>query len=124
MPLGAKFLLARGEHVISEDGWLHEIPAPSESTMPIGKIFIKENDDANVISDKPKEQQIPPTEVLWAQILRSYSNCQLTFITDKIPALEGIASKFYPLIPHTYLFGHWLFHSCGLRQKRVALHSL
>lgn len=96
------------EHIISEDGWSHEIPAPSESTIPIGKILIKENDGANVLSDKSKEQQTPPTDVLWVQILRSYSNCQLTFVTDKIPALEGIAKRFYALIPHSYVFGHWL----------------
>ena len=103
-----------GEHVISEDGWQHDTErvtsqvTPSlrasleDTTMAIGKVF--RPNDANVQDDVPAAY----TEVLWAQILRAYSKCGLTFWSDKRPALQGLVSRFDHLTKVSYHSGHWV----------------
>jgi hypothetical protein len=106
-----------GDHIISEDGWRHDFSplksniTPSlrasleDSTMAIGKVFKSEE---NYTGDGQNGVPTPYTEVLWAQILRAYSNTELTFWSDKMPALQGLANRFSKLTGSTYLFGHWI----------------
>lgn len=44
----------------------------------------------------------------WRQIVAQYSKRNLTYSTDRLPALAGIASRFHPLLRSEYLAGIWL----------------
>ncbi|KAH6616856.1 heterokaryon incompatibility protein-domain-containing protein [Boeremia exigua] len=43
----------------------------------------------------------------WYHLVRDYSQCQLTFHADKLPALSGIASRIHAITHDQYLAGHW-----------------
>jgi hypothetical protein len=107
-----------GEHIISEDGWHHEgrvvksHTTPSlrasieDATLAIGKVF--QSEENYTPQGAQKGSPTPYTEVLWAQILRAYSKCSLTFWTDKGPALQGLANRFAELVNAEYHYGHWI----------------
>lgn len=107
-----------GECIISEDGWQHDTQdASSDSTISlrhtldgsvtaIGKVF--RHDESSDAEEHQKELTSIQTEVLWVQILRAYSKCDLTFSSDKLPALQGLANRFKGLTPLPYVFGHWI----------------
>lgn len=44
---------------------------------------------------------------LWSQIIAAYTSCFLTFSTDKLPALSGLAKVMQPLLGDRYLAGLW-----------------
>ena len=44
----------------------------------------------------------------WTAIVNTYSQCQLTFDSDKLIALAGIATHIKPIINDTYVAGLWL----------------
>ncbi|KAM7214050.1 Heterokaryon incompatibility protein (HET) domain containing protein [Rhypophila decipiens] len=47
---------------------------------------------------------------LWEEILRYYSECDLTFATDKLVAISGLAKRLQPLTGSRYLAGLWEKH--------------
>ncbi|KAK4215464.1 hypothetical protein QBC37DRAFT_472016 [Rhypophila decipiens] len=47
---------------------------------------------------------------LWEEILRYYSECDLTFVTDKLVAISGLAKRLQPLTGSRYLAGLWEKH--------------
>ena len=110
-----------GEYVISEDGWHHDTRgALSNSTeslrntlegsvTAIGK-SIRNHDGISTPygGQDPNGLTAEQTEVLWAQILRAYSKCDLTFFSDKLPALQGLAGTFKGVMKSTYSSGHWV----------------
>lgn len=107
-----------GHHVVSEDGWQHDTRSSTRSitpslreslqdaTMAIGKVF--RMDDKFEIPEGEKGVRTSPAEILWAQILRAYSACSLTFWSDKMPALQGLATRFHDVTSSKYHFGHWV----------------
>ena len=107
-----------GEYVISEDGWQHDSQGASNdstislrhtldgSVTAIGKVF--RHDESSDAEKHQKGLTSIQTEVLWAQILRAYSKCGLTFSSDKLPALQGLANRFKGVTPLPYVFGHWI----------------
>lgn len=44
---------------------------------------------------------------IWFDIVEEYSQKQLTFPDDKLPALSGIASRFFSIRKDDYIAGHW-----------------
>jgi hypothetical protein len=44
---------------------------------------------------------------IWCDIVEEYSRKQLTFPDDKLPALSGIASRFFSISKDDYIAGHW-----------------
>lgn len=114
-----------GHHVVSEDGWRHESRgsnsgggggggrylAPSlrqaldAPVSAIGKIF--EHSEYNPVADKLVRRDVE-SEVLWVQVLRGYSKCDLTFPGDKLPALQGLVNRFMRTVQRPYVFGHWI----------------
>ncbi|KAH6964641.1 heterokaryon incompatibility protein-domain-containing protein [Fusarium avenaceum] len=44
---------------------------------------------------------------IWADLVKAYSRCQLTYLTDKTIALAGIAGEFRTANNDTYLAGLW-----------------
>ena len=44
----------------------------------------------------------------WYNKMAAYSQCRLTFRTDKLPALAGIAARVQAITHDQYLAGHWL----------------
>jgi hypothetical protein len=113
-----------GHHVVSEDGWQHDTRSASSvyrtplretlkgSVMEVGKVF--RHDDVKEEKQQPQTGSgstvitTTQTEVLWAQILRAYSKCDLTFPSDKLPALQGLVNRFKTVAQSPYVFGHWL----------------
>ncbi|KAM0229734.1 hypothetical protein ACHAPO_009808 [Fusarium lateritium] len=60
-------------------------------------------------------QQVRPTSEsntairrIWADLVKSYSKCQLTFLTDKAIALAGLAAEIRASNDDTYLAGPWM----------------
>ncbi|ORY17235.1 heterokaryon incompatibility protein-domain-containing protein [Clohesyomyces aquaticus] len=47
----------------------------------------------------------------WNQVLRFYSRCRLTFPSDKLPALLGMATEMEEVAELQYVEGHWYDHS-------------
>ena len=47
------------------------------------------------------------TEYYWSRILYKYTSCQLTFSTDRLIALSGIARKINESRPCDYMAGLW-----------------
>lgn len=43
----------------------------------------------------------------WSKIVEPYSNRDLTFIDDRLPALSGLAKKFWKVTNYTYIAGLW-----------------
>jgi hypothetical protein len=43
----------------------------------------------------------------WREVVREYSPLKLTFPSDKLPAIAGIAKQLHPFIGSTYLAGIW-----------------
>lgn len=117
-----------GRHIISEDGWQHEVkhtdkPPPYSTTSrrqaldanvtAIGKFFQYDNHEYGTDDDYDNgtdisSQSVLESEVLWAQILRAYSRCDLTFSSDKLPALQGLVDRFKQTAQRPYVFGHWI----------------
>jgi hypothetical protein len=44
---------------------------------------------------------------IWFDIVEEYSRKHLTFPDDKLPALSGIASRFFSISKDDYIAGHW-----------------
>ncbi|KAE8452046.1 hypothetical protein EG329_002211 [Mollisiaceae sp. DMI_Dod_QoI] len=44
----------------------------------------------------------------WMEVVEYYSHQELTFGTDRLPALSGLAKIFHKVIDDRYLAGHWL----------------
>ncbi|CAG8955170.1 hypothetical protein HYFRA_00007186 [Hymenoscyphus fraxineus] len=44
----------------------------------------------------------------WEHLVVRYSNMNLTYGTDRLPALSGLVSEFHRVTKATYLAGHWL----------------
>ncbi|CAG8975800.1 hypothetical protein HYALB_00008241 [Hymenoscyphus albidus] len=44
----------------------------------------------------------------WEHLVVRYSNMNLTYRTDRLPALSGLASEFHRVTKATYLAGHWI----------------
>lgn len=44
---------------------------------------------------------------VWYEGVSEFSDRRLTFMTDKLPALAGIASRIYDITADDYLAGHW-----------------
>jgi hypothetical protein len=44
---------------------------------------------------------------MWYEAVTTYSDRQLTFASDKLPALAGIASRVHTITKDKYLAGHW-----------------
>ncbi|KAK4246548.1 heterokaryon incompatibility protein-domain-containing protein [Corynascus novoguineensis] len=117
-----------GRHIISEDGWQHEVkhtgkPPPYSTTSrrqaldanvtAIGKFFQYDDHEYGTDDDYDagtdiSSQPVVETEVSWAQILRAYSRCDLTFSSDKLPALQGLVNRFKQTAQRPYVFGHWI----------------
>lgn len=110
-----------GNYVVSEDGWYHDTRGAifdsssslrdtlEGSVTAIGKVI--RNHDASETSGMNQTKHglmTEQTQVLWAQILRAYSKCDLTFFGDKLPALQGLAGRFENVMNETYSFGHWV----------------
>jgi len=51
--------------------------------------------------------------IVWADIVWAYSNTQLTFRSDNLVALAGIARYMKTLLDDTYIAGLWLRHLPG-----------
>ncbi|KXX75294.1 hypothetical protein MMYC01_208669 [Madurella mycetomatis] len=105
------------QHINSEDGWQHDfldITDPSRgyslrqtldaSVTAIGKVFRHGEEHRSNITGPLVVQ----TEVLWVQILRTYSKCSLTFPSDKQPALQGLVNRFKLAARRPHVFGHWI----------------
>ena len=43
----------------------------------------------------------------WRDIIEFYSQCNLTYDTDRLPALSGLATRFKNLSDDVYLAGMW-----------------
>ncbi|KAL2137215.1 hypothetical protein VTI74DRAFT_6426 [Chaetomium olivicolor] len=107
-----------GQHVTSEDGWQHDPRGTASagyhaaslrqtldaSVTAIGKVFRYDEEHRTNVKGLP----VVPTEVLWAQILRAYSKCGLSFSSDKLPALQGLVNNFKRTVRQPYVFGHWV----------------
>lgn len=46
-------------------------------------------------------------QMAWFDLVTDYSDCQLTFLEDKLPGLFGVASRFQGITKDKYLAGHW-----------------
>jgi hypothetical protein len=46
-------------------------------------------------------------QTLWEHIMEEYSKRKLSVVSDKLPALAGLASRFRDFIQDDYLAGHW-----------------
>jgi len=63
------------------------------------------NDSATALD---REIRVPEILYQWHKIVEAYSKRELTFETDKLPALSGLAHKVHDLINSRYLAGIWL----------------
>ncbi|KAL6709092.1 hypothetical protein ACN47E_001908 [Coniothyrium glycines] len=45
---------------------------------------------------------------LWYTVVKTYSECSLTYETDRLPSLSGLARVFAQISGHTYAAGLWL----------------
>jgi hypothetical protein len=66
---------------------------------------------------------------VWFDLVADYSDCELTFLEDKLPALSGISSRIQNVRKDKYLAGHWkvtldrsLFWTVGAPASRVKLY--
>lgn len=112
-----------GDHILSEDGWQHDAGGGielannkahySEATTPlrqtlnaaatsIGKVFGPRPD---FIDGETLAREM---DRLWACMLRAYTKCDLTFHSDKLPALLGLAKRLEQTTQRAYAYGHWL----------------
>ncbi|KAL2158597.1 hypothetical protein VTH06DRAFT_4079 [Thermothelomyces fergusii] len=108
-----------GRHIRSEDGWQHGSRGGGRSSAPslgqildapvsaIGKIFHNNDGYEPTKTDTSGRREVE-SEVLWVQILRGYSKCDLTFPEDKLPALQGLVNRFRRTAQKPYVFGHWI----------------
>lgn len=128
-----------GHHIVSEDGHQHinydDSPESDPKPRAEGiyqrltlkhynlddtKIVLKKHFDFDCIgpslappsstssqSDNAEQWRL---QVAWMEILRNYTTCQLTFNKDKLPALQGLASKMSNLIKgrYNYFSGHYV----------------
>ncbi|KAM7202796.1 Heterokaryon incompatibility protein (HET) domain containing protein [Naviculisporaceae sp. PSN 640] len=114
-----------GDHIVSEDGWQHdagggieltnstfhyyEDTTPLRQTLnaaatSIGKVFSARTN----LLDGETHPRAREMDYLWACMLRAYSKCNLTFHSDKLPALLGLAQRFQQTTERDYTNGHWL----------------
>lgn len=61
-----------------------------------------ENSGSDILSN------IPSATRTWTEVVEYYSSQELTFETDRLPALSGLASIFHKAISDKYLAGLWL----------------
>jgi hypothetical protein len=48
--------------------------------------------------------------VLWTNLITNYSSCDLTYSSDRLPAVAGIAKRFKQITNDRYLAGIWSSH--------------
>jgi len=58
------------------------------------------------LDDNPSFPVSPPSD--WQIIVSEYSRCRLTYRSDKLPALSGLASMFQRNTGYTYVAGMWI----------------
>jgi hypothetical protein len=72
----------------------------------------RESDDASSSDDAEVSESEPNNPMIylwgmWDELVRLYSLRKLTYITDKLPALSGVASRVHQLTQSRYLAGLW-----------------
>jgi hypothetical protein len=48
--------------------------------------------------------------LLWTNLVNKYSSCDLTYSSDKLPAIAGVAKRFQQITNDKYLAGMWRSH--------------
>ena len=101
------------EFILSEDNtWHAPIPSSSRNSWLAPSILFEPLKDLSVLPD------------FWYGnidgVLARYTACQLTFPSDKLPALSGIAAKIATSTTSPYIAGLWLDHALqrGLAWRR------
>jgi hypothetical protein len=99
-------------HIFDQRYWIWECNHHIRAYNQQGRLFRSDVSDQTL--PRRKNTFIPgstpsPEAVhnLWFKMVEDYSRRQLSFISDKLPAISGMASKLQPLIKAEYLAGMW-----------------
>ncbi|KAI1455916.1 hypothetical protein F4805DRAFT_459181 [Annulohypoxylon moriforme] len=98
----AAVTIAASDAEDSSRGFLHDYP-------PVDADVIEPGVSASPKSDKRVEDINTEREVFqyWQEVAETFADCSLTYISDRLPALSGLASRFSLQLNDGYVAGIW-----------------
>jgi hypothetical protein len=93
-------------HIIAEDGTY--FPVTDRNLTQAAVQFAERKLD---YSRKGSNSLLFDIDHMWQDILQKYSRCNLSYSTDKIPALLGLGEVINKITGLTFFYGHWFDQS-------------
>ncbi|KAI4688297.1 uncharacterized protein J4E84_005228 [Alternaria hordeiaustralica] len=101
------------EQVLTEDGYIEDYKACEEISLERIAQGLKSMKDAPVLRDTQRSQnaevtwRFNPAWRVWSRLIEEYTSRNMTFQTDKLPALSGVISALQKLTGDVCLAGIW-----------------
>jgi len=109
--LQERYLSPRILHIFERNLWIWECSTRVRGAHKNGLLYRR---DVTEHQDRPWRKQLmdarldrPTLLDLWYNAVSDYSNRSLTYDTDKLPAISGIAAKLQTILNYKYLAGLW-----------------
>ena len=81
----------------------------TQSQFPRNRIIVHQPSEKAIRSKSKRKLRKTRQRLLklWYDTIMTYTACDLTFATDKLVAISGVAKRFEYLLDDVYLAGHW-----------------
>jgi hypothetical protein len=100
--------------MVKETTWFHGVTDHYHDVATVRSTVIALKDKARYLSGMALDlrEAAPTLNRFWPRIVRTYNTSELSFETDKVPAIQGLAKSVASLTGMTYFGGLWLEDIC------------